>query len=87
MVCYVQSTCHRLGLKLTAYPKPQTKDFLRFLGVVVILYIGVSATRASFPPTRADLGHQGFLTTFTLLARDHFTLSEMSWLLIQVFLG
>ncbi|KAF1814129.1 hypothetical protein P152DRAFT_456355 [Eremomyces bilateralis CBS 781.70] len=29
----------------------------------------------------------GFLTTFTLLARDNFTLSEMSWILIKVFFG
>lgn len=29
----------------------------------------------------------GFLTTFTLLARDSFTLSEMSWILIKVFFG
>lgn len=30
---------------------------------------------------------QGFLTTFTLLGRDHFTLGQMSWMLIQVFFG
>ena len=29
----------------------------------------------------------GFLTTFTLLARDSFTLAEMSWILIKVFFG
>jgi hypothetical protein len=29
----------------------------------------------------------GFLTTFTLLARDTFTLSKMSWILIKVFFG
>ncbi|KAF7947985.1 hypothetical protein EAE96_009054 [Botrytis aclada] len=29
----------------------------------------------------------GFLTTFTLLARDSFTLGEMSWVLIKVFFG
>ncbi|SLM40261.1 hypothetical protein LPUS_11008 [Lasallia pustulata] len=28
-----------------------------------------------------------FLTTFTLLARDHFTLRQMSWVLIKVFFG
>lgn len=30
---------------------------------------------------------QGFLTTFSLLARDQFTISEMSWILIKVFFG
>ncbi|KAI9741505.1 MAG: hypothetical protein M1818_004311 [Claussenomyces sp. TS43310] len=29
----------------------------------------------------------GFLTTFSMLARDHFTLSKMSWILIKVFFG
>lgn len=29
----------------------------------------------------------GFLTTFSMLARDHFTLSQMSWILIKVFFG
>lgn len=29
----------------------------------------------------------GFLTTFTLLARDNFTLREMSWILVKVFFG
>jgi hypothetical protein len=29
----------------------------------------------------------GFLTTFTMLARDKFTLSKMSWILIEVFFG
>lgn len=29
----------------------------------------------------------GFLTTFTLLARDVFQLSEMSWILVKVFFG
>jgi hypothetical protein len=48
--------------------KEMTKDFVKFMAVVVILYIG-------------------FLTTFTLLARDHFTLSQMSWILIKVFFG
>jgi hypothetical protein len=30
---------------------------------------------------------KGFLTTFTLLARDHFTLADMIWILIKVFFG
>lgn len=29
----------------------------------------------------------GFLTTFTMLARDRLTLNEMSWILIKVFFG
>ncbi|EXJ84649.1 hypothetical protein A1O3_05319 [Capronia epimyces CBS 606.96] len=29
----------------------------------------------------------GFLTTFTMLARDRMTLNEMSWLLVKVFFG
>jgi hypothetical protein len=45
-----------------------TKDFVKFMAVVIILYIG-------------------FLTTFTLLARDTFSLAEMSWILIKVFFG
>lgn len=48
--------------------KAMVKDFVKFMVVVAILYIG-------------------FLTTFTLLARDTFTLSEMSWILIKVFFG
>ncbi|KAF2240081.1 hypothetical protein EV356DRAFT_527920 [Viridothelium virens] len=48
--------------------KEMTKDFIKFLGLVVILYFG-------------------FLTTFTLLARDYFTPLEMSWILINVFFG
>ncbi|RDI80559.1 hypothetical protein Vi05172_g9473 [Venturia inaequalis] len=46
----------------------QTKDFIKFLSLVAILYLG-------------------FLTTFTLLARDNFTLREMSWILVKVFFG
>jgi len=30
---------------------------------------------------------KGFLTTFTLLGRESFTLAEMSWILIKVFFG
>ncbi|EPS40228.1 hypothetical protein H072_5989 [Dactylellina haptotyla CBS 200.50] len=48
--------------------RQMTKDFLKFLALVIILYLG-------------------FLTTFTLLARDSFTLGEMTWLLIKVFFG
>jgi hypothetical protein len=48
--------------------KEMAKDFVKFMVVVAVLYVG-------------------FLTTFTLLARDSFTLSEMSWILIKVFFG
>jgi hypothetical protein len=29
----------------------------------------------------------GFLTTFTMLARDRLSLKEMSWMLVKVFFG
>ncbi|KAI9641749.1 hypothetical protein NHQ30_009605 [Ciborinia camelliae] len=48
--------------------KEMAKDFVKFMVIVLILYLG-------------------FLTTFTLLARDSFTLGEMSWVLIKVFFG
>ncbi|KAK6331697.1 hypothetical protein TWF718_002243 [Orbilia javanica] len=48
--------------------RQMTKDFLKFLALVIILYLG-------------------FLTTFTLLARDTVSLGDMTWLLIKVFFG
>lgn len=30
---------------------------------------------------------EGFLTTFTMLARDRLSLKEMSWILVKVFFG
>jgi hypothetical protein len=30
---------------------------------------------------------QGFLTTFTMLARDSFTASQILWMMINVFFG
>ncbi|KAF2148942.1 hypothetical protein K461DRAFT_232254 [Myriangium duriaei CBS 260.36] len=48
--------------------RDMTKDFLKFLSLVIILYLG-------------------FLTTFSLLGRDHFTFRQMSWILIKVFFG
>ncbi|CZR64510.1 uncharacterized protein PAC_14408 [Phialocephala subalpina] len=48
--------------------KEMAKDFVKFMVVVAVLYVG-------------------FLTTFTLLARDTFKLSDMSWILIKVFFG
>lgn len=37
--------------------------------------------------TIADADLSGFLTTFSLLARDRFTVGEISWLLVKVFFG
>ncbi|KAG7004943.1 hypothetical protein G7Y79_00022g051640 [Physcia stellaris] len=48
--------------------KAMTKDFVNFLGIVTILFIG-------------------FLTTFTMLARDTFTVTEIWWTMIYVFFG
>ncbi|KAK9353824.1 hypothetical protein V1523DRAFT_409988 [Lipomyces doorenjongii] len=48
--------------------KQMTKDFLKVLVLIVILYVG-------------------FLTTFSFLGRDHFTVNGMAWLLIRVFFG
>ena len=48
--------------------KEMAKDFVKFMTVVLVLYLG-------------------FLTTFILLARDTFTLREMSWILLKVFFG
>ncbi|MCJ1246489.1 hypothetical protein MMC30_003697 [Trapelia coarctata] len=69
----VPRTCALLSLHpyfgtLVPCLKEMTKDFIKFLGIVIILYMG-------------------FLTTFTLLARDEFTFGEMSWTLIKVFFG
>ncbi|KAF2671876.1 hypothetical protein BT63DRAFT_422387 [Microthyrium microscopicum] len=48
--------------------REMTKDFVKFLSLVLILYLG-------------------FLTTFTLLARDNFTARQMTVILIKVFFG
>ncbi|KAK5004278.1 hypothetical protein LTR28_009125, partial [Elasticomyces elasticus] len=52
-------------LSLNPYFGTLTKDFVKFLSLVVILYLG-------------------FLTTFTLLARDYFTFRQMSWVLVKI---
>lgn len=46
----------------------QTKAFLKFLPVILVLYLG-------------------FLTTFTMLARDYMTFKQVSWILVDVFFG
>ncbi|KAL2214918.1 hypothetical protein M432DRAFT_554467 [Thermoascus aurantiacus ATCC 26904] len=55
-------------VSLNAYFGSLTKAFLKFMPVVIIVYIG-------------------FLTTFTMLARDRLTVTEMSWILVKVFFG
>lgn len=52
------SCIHMKGKTGTGLTMQQTKDFIKFLSLVFILYFG-------------------FLTTFTRLARDHFTPREM----------
>jgi hypothetical protein len=44
------------------------KDFIKFMVLVVILYLG-------------------FLTTFSLIGRDTFTLQQMTWILTKIFFG
>ncbi|KAK9248861.1 hypothetical protein V1506DRAFT_527976 [Lipomyces tetrasporus] len=48
--------------------KQMTKDFLKVLVLIIILYLG-------------------FLTTFSFLGREHFSVNGMAWLLIRVFFG
>jgi hypothetical protein len=52
--------------------------------IVAVLYIGKLILCLKWPGVN---GCVGFLTTFSLLARDKFTLSTMSWILIKVFFG
>ncbi|OAT10714.1 hypothetical protein BDBG_17405 [Blastomyces gilchristii SLH14081] len=66
-VCSLMSLNSYFG-SLIPVLKEMTKAFLKFLPVVVILYIG-------------------FLTTFTMLARDRLTLRQMSWILVKAFFG
>ncbi|ATZ56042.1 hypothetical protein BCIN_12g05800 [Botrytis cinerea B05.10] len=66
-ICSLLSLHPYFGLLIPSL-KAMAIDFLKFMLVVLILYLG-------------------FLTTFTLLARDSFTLGEMSWVLIKVFFG
>lgn len=48
--------------------KEMAKDFLKFMVLVVIIYLG-------------------FLTTFSLVGRDVFSLSRMTWILTKIFFG
>ncbi|ROW14567.1 hypothetical protein VPNG_03267 [Cytospora leucostoma] len=49
-------------------PREMGKDFIKFMVLVVILYLG-------------------FLTTFSLVGREHFTLNQMALYLTKIFYG
>ena len=66
-ICSVLSVLPYFG-RIIPCLKAMTRDFLQFLSIVGILYLG-------------------FLTSFCMLARDHFTAKDMSWILIKVFFG
>ncbi|RWQ91416.1 hypothetical protein C8Q69DRAFT_489156 [Paecilomyces variotii] len=55
-------------VSLHGYFGTLTKSFLKFMPVVIVLYLG-------------------FLTTFTMLARDRLSLRQTSWILVKVFFG
>jgi hypothetical protein len=61
----------------------QTKAFCKFLPVIVVLYLGKQPSDAPIIALTA----KGFLTTFSMLARDKISVNEMSWILIKVFFG
>jgi hypothetical protein len=63
-----------------------TKDFVKFLALVFVLYLGRSSSEISYT-TIPGLTKTGFNTTFGFLARGTFTFREMSWILIKVFFG
>ncbi len=72
----------------TDQTRQQTKDFLKFLGIVTILFVGMCGGDGIFLPHPLTLVmRQGFLTTFTMLARDSFTASQILWMMINVFFG
>ncbi|KAK3389316.1 hypothetical protein B0H63DRAFT_97076 [Podospora didyma] len=48
--------------------KEMGKDFIKFMVLVVVVYLG-------------------FLTTFSLVGRDRYGLSEMTWFLTKIFFG
>jgi hypothetical protein len=65
----------------------QTKDFVRFLGLVAILYLGKLGCTPSRRPAGSLLIALGFDTTFTFLARGHYSFGKMNWILVKVFFG
>jgi hypothetical protein len=58
----------------TLLTREQTKDFVKFLSLVVIRTCTQEATSDN---TDSPLVYLGFLTTFVLLARDQFKPAEM----------
>lgn len=58
-----------------------------FLPVIIVLYLGKDGYPRALRGLRPDGPQTGFLTTFTMLARDRMTVNDMSWLLIKVFFG
>ena len=48
--------------------KEMGKDFVKFMVLIIIIYVG-------------------FLTTFCLIGRDHFSTGEMTWKMTQIFYG
>ncbi|MCJ1474732.1 hypothetical protein MMC13_003392 [Lambiella insularis] len=90
----VPRTCALLSLNpffgtLIPCLKEMTRDFVKFLVLIVILYLGRCASwlPSAEDQTIANTEPQGFLTTFTLLARHEYTFTQMSWTLINVFFG
>ena len=65
----------------------QTKDFAKFLGIVVILFFGEAVWLDYCRSGITNFERQGFLTTFTMLARDSFTAKEIWWMMVKVFFG
>lgn len=57
-----------------------------YFGSLIPVLKEMTIAFAKFLPIVVVL-YLGFLTTFTMLARDKITLAEMSWILIKVFFG
>src|SRR5271154_1795733 len=76
--------CSSINITLTVQ---QTKAFCRFLPVIIVLYLGEQESMRDHHEKNGSSITSGFLTTFTMLARDRLSLSEMSWILIKVFFG
>lgn len=63
----------------------QTKDFMKFLGLIAILYLGTFSRPSAQSMTTN--GMTGFNTCFAFLARGTYTFSKMSYILVKVFFG
>lgn len=55
--------------------------------MVVVLYIGKGGDAALDKRCMSDRIAAGFLTTFTMLARDRLSIKAMAHLLVKVFFG